>query len=73
MSPRRVIVYDEECPHAVCEEYVSRSRGMVTRTIICRHPENEGCVCMRSFEPDAECPWLEEALEECKEQEAEKA
>lgn len=60
---RRIVVY-EICPHAECEEYTSISRGFVTRTIICRHPENEACICVRALDADAECPWYEQGSEE---------
>jgi len=67
MSPRVKITL--ECPHAECEEYYSTRRGTVTRTIICRHPENAGCLC--AFDPRVSgvCVWRaeEEAPEEVEE------
>ena len=55
MSPRVIIKL--ECPYAECEEYTSTGHGTVTRTIICRHPENEGCLCVLDPSVGGECIW----------------
>jgi hypothetical protein len=54
-----MIVAYEACPHAECEQYYSSNRGLLTRTVICQHPENQGCVCVMFVDPDAECDWRE--------------
>jgi len=44
MSPR-IILTEKRCMYAECEQHYS-NRGFLTRTVICRHPEREGCVCV---------------------------
>jgi hypothetical protein len=53
MSPRVIIKL--ECPYAECEEYTSTGRGTVTCTIVCQHPENEGCLCVLDPSVGGEC------------------
>jgi hypothetical protein len=55
-----MIIAYEACPHAECEQYYASSRGLLTRTVVCHHPENQGCVCVKFVDPDAECVWCEE-------------
>jgi hypothetical protein len=58
MSPRVIIKL--ECPHAEYEAYTSTGRGTVTATIICRHTENEGCLCVLDPSVGGECIWTME-------------
>jgi hypothetical protein len=59
MSPR--ITIKMECPYAECEEYTSTRRGTVVRTVICHHPENEGCLCVLDPSVGGRCVWYAEA------------
>ncbi len=71
MSPR--VKIKVECPYAECEEYYSTRRGTVVRTIICHHPENEGCLCVLDPCIDGVCIWHTEeetVTEESGEQES---
>jgi hypothetical protein len=58
MSPR--VKIKMECPHAECEEYTSTRRGIVTRTVVCHHPENEGCLCVLDPSVGGTCIWYAE-------------
>ena len=58
MSPR--VKVKMECPYAECEEYTSTQRGTVTRTIICHHPDNEGCLCVLDPRVGGVCAWCAE-------------
>jgi len=53
MSPRMILSY-ERCMHAECEQHYS-NRGLLTRTVICHHPEHEGCVCVLETAPGVVC------------------
>ncbi len=55
MSPRQVVEVDCECQYAECEQHFSSSRGLLRRTIICRHPDNAGCLCVLQEAGEAEC------------------
>lgn len=58
MSPR--VIMKLECPHAECEAYTSTGRGTITFTIVCQHPENEGCLCVLDPSVGGECAWYPE-------------
>jgi len=55
MSPRQIVEVTCECPYVECEQHISYSRGVLRRTIICRHPENAGCLCVLNEAETAEC------------------
>ncbi len=55
MSPRQIVEVACECRYVECEQYYSYSRGVLQRTYICRHPENEGCLCVLNAAEVAEC------------------
>jgi hypothetical protein len=65
MSPR--IILETECIHGEYEQYYS-GRGLLSGTYICRHSENEGCVCLHGPEGE-ECVLFctEDAVSEEKE------
>ncbi len=55
MSPRRIVEVACECRYAECDQHYSSSRGLLRRTIICRHPDNAGCLCVLQEAREAEC------------------
>lgn len=55
MSPRQVVDVSSECEYVECVQYYSTSRGFLQRTVICRHPERGGCVCVLETTDVAEC------------------
>lgn len=55
MSPRQIVDVSCECQYVECVQHYSTSRGFLRRTIICRHPENVGCVCVLDAADVAEC------------------
>ncbi len=55
MSPRQIVDVSCACPHVECVQYYSTSRGLLRRTVVCRHPENAGCVCVLETADVAEC------------------
>lgn len=62
MSPRQLIVEVSECEYATLEEYLS-SRGELTVKFVCKHPENEGCLCMESTPAPDDCEFCDEEEE----------
>lgn len=55
MSARQIVEVACECPYVEYEQHYSYSRGVLRRTIVCRHPENTGCLCVLDAEEVAEC------------------
>ena len=55
MSARQVVEVACDCQYVECEQHFSYSRGVLRRTLICRHPENAGCVCVLNAAESAEC------------------
>ena len=55
MSPRQVVDVSCECEYVECVQYYSASRGFLQRTVICRHPERAGCVCVLDTTDLGEC------------------
>ncbi len=55
MSPRQTVEVSCECEYVECVQYFSTSRGLLRRTMICRHPEHAGCVCVLDIVDVAEC------------------
>ena len=55
MSPREIVEVVCNCPYVECEQHFSYSRGVLRRTLICRHPENAGCACVLNVAESAEC------------------
>ena len=55
MSPRQIVEVACECRYVECEQHYSYSRGVLRRTLVCRHPENAGCLCVLNEAVSAEC------------------
>lgn len=59
MSPRQIVEMVCECQYAECEQHYSTTRGFLRRTIVCRHPENAGCLCVLHEAREGECELCE--------------